>query len=155
MSLNFFKIAEADIRGSIKYPNIKGKAIFKETKSGILLSVKINGLPSVKDKCNNGKFFGFHIHEGNSCTGNKNDEFADSKTHFNQYQCPHPYHLGDLPPIIENNGNSYMKVLIDKFRLNEIIGKVVIIHSMPDDFTTQPSGNSGEKIACGKIIKKI
>ena len=33
----------------------------------------------------------------------------------------------------------------------DIIGKVVIIHDMPDDFTTQPSGNSGNKIACGKI----
>ena len=32
-----------------------------------------------------------------------------------------------------------------------IIGKVLIIHDMPDDFTSQPSGNSGSKIACGKI----
>ena len=44
-----------------------------------------------------------------------------------------------------------MCVLIDKFKISEIIGKVIIIHDMPDDFTSQPSGNSGIKIACGKI----
>ncbi|MFW5629422.1 MAG: superoxide dismutase family protein [Acetivibrio ethanolgignens] len=31
------------------------------------------------------------------------------------------------------------------------MGKTVILHDMPDDFRTQPSGNSGEKIACGEI----
>lgn len=46
-----------------------------------------------------------------------------------------------------------MSVLIDKFNINDIIGKVVIIHDLPDDFTTGPSGNSGTKIACGKIEK--
>ena len=44
-----------------------------------------------------------------------------------------------------------MKVLVDKFKLKDIIGKVIIIHDMPDDFTTQPSGNAGNKIACGEI----
>lgn len=56
-----------------------------------------------------------------------------------------------MPPLIENNGYSYMSVLINKFKIKDIIGKVVIIHDMPDDFNTQPSGNSGTKIACGKI----
>ena len=60
---------------------------------------------------------------------------------------------GDLPPLIENNGYSYMSVLINKFKIKDIIGKVLIIHDMPDDFSTQPSGNSGTKIACGKIEK--
>ena len=46
-----------------------------------------------------------------------------------------------------------MSVLINKFKIKDIIGKVIIIHYMPDDFTTQPSGNSGTKIACGKIQK--
>lgn len=90
---------------------------------------------------------------GTSCTGNSNDEFADAKTHYNPQNCPHPYHAGDLPPLIENNGYSYMSVFINKFTVKDIIGKVVIIHEMPDDFTTQPSGNSGTKIACGEIKK--
>lgn len=46
-----------------------------------------------------------------------------------------------------------MSVFINKFTVKDIIGKVVIIHEMPDDFTTQPSGNSGTKIACGEIEK--
>lgn len=90
---------------------------------------------------------------GTSCTGNLDDEFADAKTHYNPTNCPHPYHAGDLPPLIENNGYSYMSVLINKFKIEDIIGKVIIIHDMPDDFKTQPSGNSGTKIACGKIVK--
>ena len=90
---------------------------------------------------------------GTSCTGNVDDEFANAKTHFNPTKCPHPFHLGDLPPLIENNGYAYMSVLINKFNIKDIIGKVLIIHDMPDDFTSQPSGNSGTKIACGKIEK--
>lgn len=46
-----------------------------------------------------------------------------------------------------------MSVLLDKIKISDIIGKVIIIHDMPDDFTTQPSGNSGIKIACGRIEK--
>ena len=90
---------------------------------------------------------------GTSCTGNKEDDFANAKTHFNPTNCPHPFHLGDLPPLIENNGYAYMSVLVNKFKIKNIIGKVLIIHDMPDNFTTQPSGNSGTKIACGKLEK--
>ncbi len=89
---------------------------------------------------------------GTSCTGNNEDEFADAKMHFNPSKCPHPFHIGDLPPLIENNGYAYMSVLINKFKIKDIIGKVLIIHDMPDDFFTQPSGNSGTKIACGILV---
>lgn len=150
MFSNMFKIAKAHIKGSSKYPKIDGTVTFKEVKDGVLLTAKINGLPQSKTHCK-GRFFGFHIHEGTSCTGNSEDEFANAKTHLNPTNCPHPFHIGDLPPLIENNGYSYMSVLINKFKIKDIIGKVIIIHDMPDDFTTQPSGNSGTKIACGKI----
>ena len=93
----------------------------------------------------------FIFTSGTSCSGNAEDEFANAKMHFNPTGCPHPYHIGDLPPLIENNGFAYMNVLLEKIKLKDIIGKVIIIHDMPDDFTTQPSGNSGIKIACGKI----
>lgn len=88
---------------------------------------------------------------GTSCTGNLEDEFANAKLHYNPNNCPHPFHIGDLPPLIENNGYAYISVLTNKFKISNIIGKVIIIHDMPDDFTSQPSGNSGTKIACGKI----
>ena len=122
----------------------------KETKDGVLITAKIHGLPRSNSSCS-GRFFGFHIHEGTSCTGNSEDEFANSKTHYNTNNCIHPFHAGDLPPLLENQGYAYMKVLVDKFKLNDVIGKTVIIHDLPDDFKTQPSGNSGKKIACGVI----
>ena len=84
-------------------------------------------------------FLVFIFMTGNSCTGNINDEFADAKSHYNPNNCLHPYHAGDLPPLIENSGHAYMSVLLNKFKIKDIIGKVIIIHNMPDDFTTQPS----------------
>ena len=150
MLTNIFNHARAHIRGGRNYPAINGIVSFKETRNGILVTAKITGLPQSKNSCT-GRFFGFHIHEGSSCSGNASDEFANAKSHLNPTKCPHPFHVGDLPPLIENNGYAYMRVLTNKFKLKDITGKVVIIHDMPDDFTTQPSGNSGTKIACGKI----
>ena len=50
--------------------------------------------------------------------------------------------LGDLPPLFENNGYAYLSFLTNRFKVNDIIGKAIIIHSNPDDFTTDPSENS-------------
>ena len=152
MFTNIFNTAKANIKGGKEYPKIEGIVTFKETKNGIILTAKISNLPQSKDKCK-GRFFGFHIHEGTSCTGNNNDEFANAKAHLNPTNCPHPFHIGDLPPLIENNGYAYMSVLINKFKIKDILGKAIIIHDSPDDFKTQPSGDSGTKIACGIIEK--
>lgn len=134
----FFSKVKAHIKGRKNYPQINGIVTFKDTKSGVIITAKINGLPQSKNNCK-GRFFGFHIHEGSSCSGNASDEFYDAKSHLNTTNCPHPFHIGDLPPLIENNGYAYMSVLINKFNLKDIIGKVIIIHDMPDDFTSQPS----------------
>ncbi len=152
MFTNIFNNAKAIIKGGKKYPKIDGIVTFRETKNGVILTAKIYNLPQSKDKCT-GRFFGFHIHEGNSCSGNLNDEFANSKSHLNSTNCPHPFHIGDLPPLVENNGYCYMRVLINKFKIKDILGKAIIIHDSADDFTSQPSGNSGNKIACGIIEK--
>ena len=137
MFATILKNAKAEIRGGSKYPKIKGTVNFKETKKGVLVTAKIEGLPNSKDKCKKGRFFGFHIHTGTSCTGNKEDEFANALSHYNPNNCQHPFHAGDLPPLLENDGVAYMSVLVNKFNINEIIGKVVIVHDMPDDFTTR------------------
>lgn len=144
-------LAKAVIKGSKSYPNINGNVIFKQMKNGVLVTAEISGLPSSSDKCSGG-IFGFHIHEGTECSGNEKDPFANAKGHFNPNDCPHPYHAGDLPPLFGNNGYAYMSVFTNRFDLKDIADRVIIIHSNPDDFTTQPSGNSGTKIACGKII---
>ena len=84
-------------------------------------------------------FLDFIFIIGISCSGTSEDEFANAKNHYNPNNCFHPYHAGDLPPLIENNGYAYMNVLLNKFKIKDIIGKVIIIHDMPDDFTSQPS----------------
>lgn len=138
MFSNIFYNAKAIIRGGKKYPKINGIVTFKQAKNGIIVTADIRNLPQSNDRCSN-RFFGFHIHEGNSCTGNANDEFANAKGHLNLNNCPHPFHTGDLPPLIENDGYAYMSIFTNKFTINDIIGKAIIIHDSPDDFHTQPS----------------
>ncbi len=140
------KTATAVIRGSKQYPDINGYVSFCEDDKSVIVAVTVKGLPK-KDGV-----YGFHIHNGYSCTGNDEDPFTDAGTHLDLGNNQHPYHSGDLPPLFSNNGTAYMTVKTDRFTVADIIGHVVIIHEKPDDFTTQPSGNSGKKIACGKII---
>ena len=145
--------AKAAVMGSKDYPALHGTVTLRQMKNGVLVTAEIFGLPSKQDKCDGG-VFGFHIHEGTQCSGNEKDPFADAKMHYNPDGCPHPYHAGDLPPLFGNNGYAYMSVFTNRFRVEDVIDRVVIIHSKPDDFITQPSGNSGAKIACGKIRKQ-
>lgn len=142
--------AAANIRGGASYPRIRGKVIFQQKKNGVLVTAEISGLP-VGEECKPG-IFALHIHNGTSCTGNVSDPFADANGHYNPHGCEHPYHAGDLPPLFGNNGYAYMSILTNRFTVSEIINHVIIIHADPDDFITQPSGNSGAKIACGKIV---
>ncbi len=145
--------AEACITGSDKYPRLKGKVMFHKVCGGVLVHAEINCLPRKCDSCEN-PFYGFHIHSGMECKGNKSDPFADADGHYNPDKCSHPCHAGDMPPLFNADGKAVLVFLTDKFDIEEILGKTVIIHSMADDFTTQPSGSSGEKIACG-VIKPI
>lgn len=137
--------AMAEVHGSAAYPALQGEVRFFQTEAGVLVLANVMGLPE-QTAC--GGVFGFHIHEGSDCGG---DAFADTKGHYNPKDCPHPYHAGDLPPLFSNNGSAWMAVLTDRFQLEEIIGRTVVIHLGVDDFTSQPAGNSGRKIACGVI----
>lgn len=142
--------AVAVIEGSDKYAQIHGEAQFYQTRYGVLVACEVAGLPMAEEICRS-PVFAFHIHEGEKCSGNQKDLFADAGTHFNPNGCVHPYHAGDLPPLFGNNGYALQIFLTDRFAVHEVIGKTIIIHANPDDFTTQPAGNSGEKIACGQI----
>ena len=142
--------AVARIRGSKDFPDINGTVYFYQRKSGVLVITQIFGLPMAEGECDN-PIFAFHIHSGGSCTGNESDCFADSMGHYNPKNCPHPYHKGDMPPLFGCNGYAFSAFFTDRFTVKEIIGRTVIIHSGVDDFTTQPSGNAGVKIACGVI----
>lgn len=147
-SIYMRNMAYAKINGSKDYPNIYGNVTFKEKNNGVLVTAEIFGLPY--KECIQ-EIYGFHIHEGNSCTGTEEEPFKDTKGHYNTTKCEHPYHSGDMPPLFGNNGYAYMSFFTTRFKISDIISKTVVIHDRPDDFTTQPSGNSGKKIACGVI----
>ncbi len=82
---------------------------------------------------------------------NCNDAFANAVGHYNPKKVQHPAHAGDLPPLLVENGIAWMAVYTSRFYPDDVVGKTVVVHDMPDDFRTQPSGGSGEKIACGEI----
>lgn len=142
--------AVAFVNGSEKYPDIHGRVFFYQLRRGVIVRAEIIGLPKASGACDS-PIFAFHIHSGESCTGNAGDAFADTGMHYNPADCMHPYHAGDLPPLFGADGRALSVCLTDRFTVPEIIGRTVIIHLHPDDFTTQPSGNAGSKIACGVI----
>ena len=138
--------AIAEIHGGRDYPMIRGTVTFSQRQDGVLVEAEVWGLPRTQTG-----FFAFHIHEGGSCSG---DGFPNTGGHFNPDGREHPDHAGDLPPLLACNGNAYLAVVTDRFKIPKVIGKTLVIHLAPDDFTTQPSGNSGSKIACG-VIRRV
>ena len=142
--------AKAELKGAPDYPEISGTVKFYQTKPGVIVVAEVYGLPHTQGSCN-GEIFAFHIHEGNSCTGNSEDPFANAGEHYNPHGCEHPEHAGDLPPLFGNQGYAWSAVLTARFTTDEIIGRTVIVHRNVDDFTSQPAGNAGPKIACGVI----
>ena len=140
-----FSKAAAVIHGGEMYPMIRGRVQFFQQEDGVLVEAKLWGLPRTGTG-----FFAFHIHEGGSCRGG---DFPETGGHFAPGSQTHPNHAGDLPPLLADFGRAYAQVLTGRFSVEEIIGKTVGIHSGPDDFHTQPSGNSGAKIACGVIMR--
>lgn len=142
--------AIAEINGSMDQPQIKGTVRLYQTRWGTVICSEVRGLPEKAESCGGG-IFAFHIHEGSECSGNMDDPFSDAMSHYDPGSCEHPYHAGDLPPLFSNNGYALSVFLSNRFSVSEVVGKTIIIHDRPDDFTTQPSGNSGMKIACGII----
>lgn len=101
-----------------------------------------------------------HFHEHGDC-GNKGD---NSHGHWNPTNENHgewgsaSYHLGDIGNIqLDANGHGTKSVTTDKWSVsggdNDIIGKAIIVHGGTDDYTTQPTGNSGPRVGCGVITK--
>lgn len=134
--------SEPDLTAKIKGNKIEGNAYFWGTKYGVVCLFDVYGLPT-------NKFLELHIHEGGSCS--PPDTFADAGSHYNPNKAEHPNHAGDLPPLYSNQGHALSAVLIDKFTVHEIVGRTVVIHSQRDDFSSQPAGDSGVRIACGVI----
>jgi Cu-Zn family superoxide dismutase len=104
---------------------------------------------------------GFHIHEKGDCSSG---DGMSTGGHFNPLGKPHgnptvpDHHAGDMPMLVADaSGNATLVVELDVITIGsgdaDIVGKGVIVHKDPDDYTTQPTGNSGARVACGVITR--
>lgn len=144
---SYLPAAIAFLSGNGDHPGLHGMVKFYQTSyDGILISAEVFGLPTLGEGSKTG-FFAMHIHEKGDCTL----PFSRVGEHYNPMGAPHPEHAGDLLPLLADHGYAWSAFFDDRLSVNEILGKSVIIHGGYDDFTTQPSGNAGEKIGCGMI----
>lgn len=139
--------ATAWVRGGSAYPQISGLVKFYDTPyGGVLVEAEVFGLPDISVQ-GSSDFYAMHIHQNGDCSGN----FTKTGEHYNPAMQPHPEHDGDLLPLLGNQGYAWGAFFDKRFRVRDILGRSVVIHSRRDDFTSQPSGDSGDKIACGII----
>ena len=108
---------------------------------------------------------GIHIHERGDCSS---PDGQSAGGHFNPSGKLHggpmtpAHHAGDLGNIIaQADGTATLQVTVPTTQIslndaaiNSIVGKSVVVHADPDDFASQPSGNSGKRLACGVITLK-
>ncbi|MCC5896150.1 MAG: superoxide dismutase family protein [Alkalibacterium sp.] len=133
-----------------------GSAVFSESEEGVTLTLNLEGLPAGE--------YGMHIHEFGIATP---PTFEDAGGHFNPTDAEHGFdsedghHLGDLPNlVVPENGIvnetievSDVSLLPDaEYTLATEDGTSLIIHTGPDDYETQPTGDSGERMVGGVIF---
>lgn len=82
------------------------------------------------------------------------DRFARTGGHYNPSNTSHPWHSGDLLPVMGNEGYGWLSFYDKRFTVKEIIGRSVVLHIGLDDFTSQPSGNPGVVIGCGVVERQ-
>lgn len=137
--------ARAALRGDAAHPQIAGEVLFSPYGQGTLVVVRALGLPP-------SRFLGFHIHENGGCDPDGTTAFSSAGGHYNPQAAAHPFHAGDLPPLLTSAGGIAMEaVYTDRFRPADVVGKSAMVHGMADDFRSQPAGDSGMRIACGVI----
>ncbi|MFD1039485.1 superoxide dismutase family protein [Virgibacillus byunsanensis] len=131
-----------------------GTAAFTERPEGVQVELKLEGLAP--------GFHGIHLHELPACEG---PDFKSAGNHFNpegkEHGLMHPdgAHLGDLPNIEADGGGlveaeimlAGATMLDGKNSILEGEGTSLVIHEEQDDGVSQPSGNSGARIACGEV----
>jgi Cu-Zn family superoxide dismutase len=104
---------------------------------------------------------GFHVHELGDCSA---PDASSAKGHFNPAAKAHGHHGseerhgGDMPNLVANaQGEAHYTAELTGLNLsgpNSIAGRSVVIHADPDDYKSQPAGNSGKRIACGVIAAR-
>jgi superoxide dismutase, Cu-Zn family len=137
-------VAELDVpRGS----TVWGKVVFVEIGGKVTVRADVRGLRP-------GAQFGFHVHEKGDCSA--------PGEHFNPTGKPHGHyrvaerHVGDLINLqADAEGNTVYAFETNLLAVTtgptSVVGRTIVIHADPDDYRTQPAGNSGDAIACGVI----
>ncbi len=134
-----------------------GEAQFAETSNGVKITLKVENLPP--------GVHAFHIHEKGVC---EPPEFLTAGAHFNPFHKKHGMknpegpHAGDLPNlVVGEDGKETLEAIASQVTLkpgtNSLFqpgGTSLVIHAGPDDYTTDPAGNAGPRIACGVITKQ-
>jgi Cu-Zn family superoxide dismutase len=134
----------------IQGSNVSGQVIFLQEGSKVRVIADVTGLTPGKH--------GIHIHEFGDCS---TPDGMGAGGHFNPHNKRHggpddsDRHLGDLGNLdADKTGRAKYDRLNDLISLtgrNSIIGRSVVIKERADDFTTQPGGNAGARVACGVI----
>jgi superoxide dismutase, Cu-Zn family len=130
-----------------------GTVSFMQHGDKVMVSAKVSGLAPGGH--------GFHIHEKGDCSAT---DGMSAGGHFNPTGKPHgspdaaDHHAGDMPMLqADASGNATLTMELAGVGIGggmaDIVGKAVIVHKDADDYKTQPTGNSGARLACGVINK--
>lgn len=148
---------DADARASLRPVGqgmARGEATFTETDSGLEVVVMMTGLEP--------GHHGIHIHELGDCSGPADSVAGD---HFNPGDTPHgspdaeadARHAGDFGNLLaDSSGRARLELVRDNLGIDGdhgVVGRAIIVHQGRDDLRSQPSGESGDAVACGVIEK--
>jgi Cu-Zn family superoxide dismutase len=134
---------------------VTGSVSFIQIGDKVRVDARVSGLKP-------GASHGFHVHEVGDCSSG---DGMSTKGHFNPFAKPHAHHAtterhaGDLPMLVADaTGLATLQVDLDVVTVTSgpasIVGRGLIVHADPDDFKTQPTGNSGARLACAVIQRR-
>ena len=129
---------------------VTGTVGFSDTAGGVRVTAQVTGLTPGEH--------GFHIHEVGDCSA---PDASSAKGHFNPAGKSHGHHAheerhgGDMPNLLANaQGEARLTAELKGLSVSQISGRSVVIHADPDDYKSQPAGNSGKRVACGVIAAR-